>query len=347
MSGGADNLRRDGAVVPAQPLAIDEAGKFNAEEQARLSRYYRAAGATGLAVGVHTTQFILHEDRSLLREVLEIGAHAASGLTLVAGVLGATEQAVDEASLARECGYDAVLLSGVGAAESTESELLERAAAVAEQLPVVGFYLQESVGGRPMSRRFWSSLFEIEGVVGVKVAPFDRYRSLDVAVAALESDRWADLTLLTGNDDTIVHDLITPYRRTVNGQMRERYLSGGLLGQWAVGTRSAVRLTTELMAARGSAVSSEHLAIATALVEVNAAIFDVDNNFAGCVAGVNELLRQQGLLTSSASLRGRERLSPDQSERIEEARRRFPHLLDEDFVATFLASEDGALDVRR
>lgn len=344
MSGGADNLRRDGAVVPAQPLAIDDAGKFNAEEQARLGRYYRASGATGLAVGVHTTQFALHEDRGLLREVLTIGAHAASGMTLVAGVIGATARAVDEANLARECGYDAVLLSGVGVDDASESGLLERAAAVAEQLPVVGFYLQDSVGGRPMTRQFWSSLFEIEGVVGVKVAPFDRYRSLDVAIAALESDRWADLALLTGNDDTIVHDLITPYRRTVNGQIRERYLSGGLLGQWAVGTRSAVQLTRELVAARGSAVGREHLATATALVEVNAAIFDVDNGFAGCVAGVNELLRQQGLLTSSASLHGREQLSPGQSEQIAEARRRFPNLLDEDFVAAFLASEDGTLE---
>jgi dihydrodipicolinate synthase/N-acetylneuraminate lyase len=219
-------------------------------------------------------------------------------------------------------------------AEVTDKALLERARAVGEILPTIGFYLQESVGGRRLDRAFWQELFDIDTVVAVKSAPFDRYRSNDVVQALLEHDRWAEVAVLTGNDDAIVHDLVTPVRRTVGGRSREIRTAGGLLGQWAVGTAAAVALVAEACAARDAgSVPTGLLTGAADLVEVNAAVFDVDHGFAGCVAGVNEVLRQQGLLRSARCLAPAERLSPGQRERIAAVRDRYPGWLDEEFVA--------------
>lgn len=329
---------RAGGVIPAHPLALDPAGEVDWAAQRALTRYYVQAGAQGIAVGVHTTQFELHDDPGLLRDVLVLAAETARAgevadagtPLLIAGVTGDVAQARSEAERARDLGYDAVLLSLRGCApDAPETALVERTATVGAVLPVIAFYMQQSIGGRYLSPAYWQSVFALDSTVAVKTAAFDRYRTQDVAQAILESDRWAEVALLTGNDDAIVHDLITPYRRSVAGKVRQIKASGGLLGQWAVGTRAAVRLVDELR----THPTAEHLALASDLVEVNAAVFDAAHRFRGAVAGVNEVLAQQGLLPSSRCLSGHEVLSPGQRELIAGVRDRYPHLLDEAYVA--------------
>jgi len=326
-----------GMVLPAHPLALDDQGRIDETAQRAVSRYHLDAGADGLAVGVHTTQFELHDDLGLLRRVWELAADVAaehkSNPILIAGLTGDTHRAVAEAELAAELGYQAALLSPWGMAERTEETLLERAKAVGRVMPTIGFYLQDSVGGLFLSRDFWRELFSIESVIAVKTAPFDRYRTGDVMRTLLHHDRWSDVAVLTGNDDAIIHDLITPYRATVRGEEREVRATGGLLGQWAVGTAAAVRLTRAANASySGAYVPTELLAEASAMVEINAAVFDVVNDFAGSVPGVNEVLRQQGLIPTTRCL-GADVLSPGQAELIEAARRDYPDLLDERFIA--------------
>ncbi|WIY00963.1 dihydrodipicolinate synthase family protein [Amycolatopsis mongoliensis] len=318
-----------GVTVPAHPLAVTGGGEFDERAQRALTRYYLAAGVDGLAVGVHTTQFALHDDEKLFATVLDLAARTAVDEgrqpLLVAGVIGDTAQAVREAALAAEAGYDAVLLCPYGMAVPSPDALLDRARAVGEVLPTIGFALQKAVGGPELPKSYWSRLFDLGSVVGVKAAPFDRYRTNDIARALLDHDRWNEIALLTGNDDAIVADLVTPYRGAAGRVLR---VSGGLLGQWAVGTNAAA----ELRRLAAGPVSPDILATGADLVEVNAAVFDVAHGFAGCVAGVNEVLRQQGLLGSSRCLSTAERLSPGQAELIEQARHRFPHLFDETFV---------------
>lgn len=331
----------DGVVIPAHPLALTDTFDIDWEAQRMLSRYYLAAGVDGLAVGVHTTQFELHDDLGQLADTwtltaLEAGASGRSPL-LVAGICGDVGQAVKEAEVAREAGYQAALLCPWGMTELTGQALLTRAATVGEVMPTFGFYLQDSVGGVHLDRSYWRSMFDLESVIAVKTAPFDRYRTNDVLQVLVEHDRWQDVAVLTGNDDAIVHDLVSPTRRTIGGAHRELWCRGGLLGQWAVGTRAAVELMRDVVIARdGGSVPTELLARAADLLEVNAAVFDVDHGFAGCVAGVNEVLRQQGLLSSSRCLGGRERLSDGQPELITSVRQRFPHLLDESFIGELL-----------
>lgn len=333
-----------GVVIPAHPLALNETGTPDLVAQRALTRYQLDAGAHGLAVGVHTTQFELHDDHGLLRTVWELaartatekrlaGSNAAVRPLLIAGLVGDTAQAVREAELARELGYEAALMSPWGMSGRSETALLERTEAVGEVMPTIGFYLQDSVGGIPLTRSFWRRLFELETVVAVKIAPFNRYRTGDVMQELLVHDRWDQVAVLTGNDDAIVHDLLTPYRAVVGGRVRQVRARGGLLGQWSVGTRAAVDLVARANAAvAADAVTQGLLAMATDLVEVNAAVFDVANDFAGCVAGVNELLRQQGLLSTAACL-GPDVLSPGQPALIRDVRARYPELLDERFVA--------------
>lgn len=323
-----------GVVIPAHPLALNADGRIDEAAQRALTRYYLDAGAHGLAVGVHTTQFELHDDQDQLAHVWQLAAdqrgHAGTDPILVAGLVGDTAQAVAEAEVARELGYHAALLSPWAMSDRSEDALLERARAVGEVLPTIGFYLQESVGGKYLSRDFWRSLFDLDSVVAVKTAPFDRYRTGDVVQVLLEHERWDQVALLTGNDDAIVADLVTPTR----GGDREIRARGGLLGQWAVGTRAAVALVEQAnQAGTAQTVPMDLLAAGSDLVEVNAAVFDVLNDFAGCVPGVNEVLRQQGLLSSARCLTESEQLSPGQSELIASVRQRFPGLLDEEFVA--------------
>jgi dihydrodipicolinate synthase/N-acetylneuraminate lyase len=262
-------------------------------------------------------------------ELTRADAGRAAPLVRVAGACGATQQAVAEAELARRLGYHAVLLSLAALRDANEDALVAHCRAVGAVLPLVGFYLQPAVGGRPLSYRFWRRFLELEPVVAIKVAPFDRYRTLDVLRAAAESGR-ADVALYTGNDDAIVHDLVAPYRA---GAVEVRMV-GGLLGHWAVWTRRAVELLGACHACVSSGLVPEDLLRCGAgITDANAAFFDAAHGFAGCVAGLHEVLRRQGLLEGTWCLDPAEGLSPGQAEEIDRVYRAYPHLNDDAFVA--------------
>jgi len=328
----------EGLVIPACPLALDATRRFDERRQRALCRYYRAAGAGGLAVGVHTTQFAIRDPQvGLFRPVLELVAdelRAADPMFVrIAGVCGPTAQAVQEAKLASELGYHAGLLSLGALRESSEDELLAHCRAVAGILPVVGFYLQPAAGGRVLAFSFWRRFAEIEGVVAIKIAPFNRYQTLDVVRAVAEAGR-DDIALYTGNDDNIVLDLLTPFRFRVGGRTVERRIVGGLLGHWAVWTERAVELHAECrrLARSGAAIPVEMLRLAHEVTDTNAAFFDAANGYAGCIAGLHEVLRRQGLLAGNWCLDLQETLSPGQAEEIDRVCAAYPHLNDEAFV---------------
>ena len=335
-----------GQVIPALPLALTPERKFDEQYQRALVRYYVAAGAGGLAVAVHSTQFeIRDEDHQLLRPVLELAsrvideelAREPRDFLKVAGICGGTAQAVLEAEQAKELGYDVGLLSLAALKESTDAQLVGHCRAVAEVLPIVGFYLQPSVGGRRLSYEFWRKFAEIPNVVAIKMAPFNRYQTIDVVRAVTESGR-DDIALYTGNDDNIVVDLLTPYRFKVNGQEVERRIVGGLLGHWAVWTRKAVQLLDEVKVARElSEIPSDWLARNVAVTDSNAVLFDAANNFAGCIPGIHEVLRRQGLLRGTWCLNPHEALSPGQSEELDRIYRDYPDLNDDEFVTSNLS----------
>jgi len=341
---GARALLHDGLVIPAHPLALDPGARFEQRRQEALTRYYLDAGAGGLAVGVHTTQFAVHrESVGLYEPVLRCAAETTRSWTdrrvvLVAGIVGPTEQAVAEAEVARSLGYDLGLLGVTGAPDATEEQLVERARAVGEVLPVFGFYLQRAVGGRRHSPEFWRRLADLEAVAAIKIAPFDRYCTLDVVRGVCASERRDEIALYTGNDDSIVTDLVTPFRVAVDGQVVEEPMVGGLLGQWAVGTRAAVRLLGEAhVTRRTGTVSTGLLALGSEWTDLNSAVFDVAHDFSGCVAGVNEVLRRLGLLSSNRCLEPVDVLSPGQETAIQEVMEAFPHLVDAAFVHEHLA----------
>ena len=330
---------RRGCVIPAHPLALDEHRRFDERRQRALTRYYLAAGAGGIAMGVHTTQFAIHEPRvGLLAPILELAAETAagSGAILVAGAVGPTAQAVAEAELAARLGYHMVLLSPYRGLD--EDGLIERARAVGEVLPVVGFYLQPAVGGRELSRGFWTRLAGLESVVGIKVAPFDRYRTLDVLHGVVAAGRNGDLALYTGNDDHILADLVAPHRVLIGGRQVSVEFVGGLLGQWAVWARTAVALLEEAGRARAGddAALRRLLTVDGQLTDANAAIFDAANGFHGCIPGIHEVLRRQGLLAGRWCLDPAEDLSPGQLAELDRVIRAYPELRDDDFVAAHL-----------
>lgn len=334
---GVGRALRQGVVLPALPLALNSGRRLDERRQRALCRYYLAAGAGGLAVGVHTTQFAIREPRhGLFRPVLTLAAEemARPNTIRIAGVCGPTAQAVAEAALARELGYHAGLLSLAALRDADTAALLTHCRAVAQVLPLFGFYLQPAVGGRVLPYSFWREFVEIERVVAIKIAPFDRYRTGDVVRAVAESGR-EDVALYTGNDDHVVLDLLTPFRFRVGGRVVERRIVGGLLGQWAVWTRRAVELLEEChaLAAGGGAVPAELLRRAAELTDANGAVFDAANGFAGCVAGIHEILRRQGLLEGTWCLDPAETLSPGQAEEIDRVCRTYPHLTDDEFVA--------------
>jgi dihydrodipicolinate synthase/N-acetylneuraminate lyase len=345
---------RDGVVLPAMPLALDAQRRLDERRQRALCRYYLAAGAGGVAVGVHTTQFAIREPaHNLLRPVLELVAdemaqHHGGRRIKISGICGRTAQAVDEAMLARQLGYDAGLLSLAALPDADDAALLAHCREVAEVLPLVGFYLQPAVGGRMLSVGFWQRFAEIERVLAIKIAPFNRYQTLDVIRAVAETGR-DDIALYTGNDDNIVIDLLTPFRFRVGDRLVERRIVGGLLGQWAVWTRTAVDLLHECHAVvrQGSAVPVELLRRAVELTDANAAVFDAAHGFAGCIAGIHEVLRRQGLLEGTWCLDPHETLSPGQAEEIDRVCRAYPHLTDDAFVAQYrhvwLDGNGGAL----
>ncbi|HYD53842.1 MAG TPA: dihydrodipicolinate synthase family protein, partial [Gemmatimonadaceae bacterium] len=313
----------DGQVLPAHPLALTAERGLDERHQRALTRYYVDAGAGGIAVGVHTTQFAIRE-HGLYRPVLELAAETARAaavgrpFALVAGLVGDTVQAVAEAGVARELGYQAGLLS-LGAWRSAEEPaILAHCREVAAAIPLFGFYLQPAVGGRTLSYRFWRELAEIERVVAVKVAPFDRYRTLDVVRAFADAGR-GDVALYTGNDDAIVPDLLTPFEGGRGGATR--WIVGGLLGQWAVWTRRAVEMLDAIKAVRSSLaadgegpIDARWLREGAALTDANGAIFDARHGFAGCIPGIHEVLRRQGLLRGTWCLDAHEQLSPGQAE---------------------------------
>jgi dihydrodipicolinate synthase/N-acetylneuraminate lyase len=339
--GVSEDLGR-GLVIPAHPLALDAERRLDERRQAALTRYYCAAGAGGVAVGVHTTQFAIRDPAvGLLRPVLALAmdvlrAHAAGGgtpLVAVAGVCGPTPQAVAEAELARGLGYHAGLLSLAALREASNAALLAHCRRVADVIPLFGFYLQPAVGGRVLDHAFWRAFLEIDGVVAIKVAPFDRYRTLEVARALAASGR-EDVALYTGNDDAIVADLLTDFPAAQPGASPVRF-AGGLLGQWSVWTREAVRTLEAVRACRASDGTGalDLLACGAELTDANAALFDARNAFAGCIAGLHEVLRRQGLLQGRFCLDPGEDLSPGQMEEIDRVLAAYPGLADDAFVA--------------
>ena len=319
-----------GIAIPAHPLALDAQRKLDERRQRALSRYYIAAGVGGLAVGVHTTQFTIRDPQvGLFRPVFELAKEemdrAAKPLVRIGGICGATTQAVMEAKLLHELGYHAGLLSLGAMRDGTEDEMIAHCRAVAEIIPVIGFYLQPSVGGRVLRYSFWRRFAEIDNVVAIKIAPFNRYQTIDVVRAVIEAGR-DDITLYTGNDDSIVADFLTPYRFAG----KERRIVGGLLGHWSVWTQRAVEL---LEKCRNADATPELLRLGIEVTDSNAAFFDAANGFRGCIAGLHEILRRQGLLEGLWCLDEHETLSPGQLEEIDRVHHAYPHLNDDAFVA--------------
>jgi len=330
---GIREYLRQGHVIPAHPLALDAARKLDERRQRALTRYYLAAGAGGVAVGVHTTQFAIRDPQiGLFQPVLELAMEELRGRSIakIAGVCGRTEQAVREAETARRLGYDAALLSLGAMREASIAELLDHVRAIAAISPVIGFYLQPAVGGRVLPYAFWRRFAEIENVVAIKIAPFNRYQTLDVARAAVESGRAKEIALYTGNDDNIVIDLLTAF--DFGGEQVR--IVGGLLGHWAVWTHTAVRQLAELKSLTNAAPST--LTLAQQITDANAALFDAANGFHGCIAGLHEILRRQGLLEGRWCLDPNEDLSPGQSDEIDRVWRAYSHLNDDRFVEEHL-----------
>ncbi|WP_186307591.1 dihydrodipicolinate synthase family protein [Microbacterium sp. 1.5R] len=329
-----------GAVIPAHPLALTADRTLDERRQRALTRYYLDAGAGGLAIGVHTTQFEIREpEHALFEPVLalaaeEMDARADASVVRIAGVTGDTGQAVAEAELARSLGYDAVLVSP-RVAGADDQTLLDRARAVGEVLPIVGFYLQTAIGGPVLDRDFWREFAAIPSVVAVKAAPFDRYRTLELVRGVAASGRADEIALYTGNDDAIVADLLSEFHVESPAGPRALRFVGGLLGQWAVGTKAAVDLLARARTAMdGDALAYRELGLlASDMVDVNQAVFDPGNDFHGVIAGVHELLRQQGLLEGTWCLDPAEGLSPGQADEIRRVRLAYPDLNDDAFIA--------------
>ena len=330
------SLLRSGTVIPAHPLALDADRKLDRRHQRGLSRYYLASGSGGMAVGVHSTQFAIRET-GLYEPVLRLAAEAAGAagrpIILVGGIIGRTEQALREAAIARALGYHPGLL-GLGAWRGTsEDEVLEHCRKVAAEIPVMGFYLQPAAGGLILSADFWRRFAEIENVVAIKMAPFNRYRTIDVirgVALARAEDR---ITLYTGNDDHIVLDLLTPFVVRRGGETLVMRIRGGLLGHWSVWTRRAVEQLARIQAALAAGpVPPDLLALDSMVTDANAAFFDVANDFRGCIPGCHEVLRRQGLLQGTWCLDPDEALSPGQAEEIDRVLASYPELNDDDFV---------------
>nr|WP_291696201.1 dihydrodipicolinate synthase family protein [Bradyrhizobium sp.] len=341
MNSEVRRLIAEGTVLPAHPLALDANRKLDVAHQRALTRYYIDAGAGGLAVGVHTTQFAIREV-GLYRPVLELAAATASGwtgrpLALVAGLAGPTRQVLAEADIARSIGYHAGLLSLAAMKQASEDEIVAHCAAVAREIPLVGFYLQPAVGGVILSANFWRRFAEIDNVVAIKIAPFNRYRTLDVLRGIAAAGALDRVTLYTGNDDHILLDLSLPFDLRDNGVTVRTHIRGGLLGHWSVWTQSAIGQFERCKAARGKeTLPADLLALDARVTDCNSAFFDVANNFHGCIAGCHEVLRRQGLMAGIWCLDPKEGLSPGQLEEIDRVYREHTDLSDDDFVAAHL-----------
>jgi len=334
-------LIADGTVLPAHPLALDARRKLDTRHQRALTRYYIDAGAGGLAVGVHTTQFAIR-DVGLYRPVLELAAETAASwterpLAMVAGLAGSTRQAVAEAGTARRIGYHAGLLSLAAMKSASEDEIIAHCAEIAREIPLVGFYLQPAVGGVVLGANFWRRFADIDNVIAIKVAPFNRYRTLDVLRGIAAAKALDRIALYTGNDDHILLDLTLPFDLRDEGVTTRAYFRGGLLGHWSVWTATAIKQFERCKAARHKdAVPADLLALDARVTDCNSAFFDVANNFHGCIAGCHEVLRRQGLMQGIWCLDPAEGLSPGQIEEIDRVCNEHADLSDDDFVAANL-----------
>ncbi len=338
---------RKGTVIPAMPLALTEKREFDRPAQEALARYYMDAGAGGIAVGVHSTQFAIRE-HGLFETVLSCVSDTADRWSLktgnkilkVSGACGKTPQAVAEAEFAVGAGYHAVLLSLMAMKGASISEMIDHCAKVAEKIPLIGFYLQSAVGGPALPYQFWKEFVKIPNVLGIKMAPFNRYKTFDVVRALCEAGKENEITLYTGNDDNIVPDLITEYKIESNGTYKTVRIKGGLLGHWCVWTQKAVALLDEIHALleSGKDIPAELLTRGIEITDSNAAFFDAAGDFAGCIPGIHEVLRRQGLLKGTWCLDPHEVLSPGQSDEITRVYKAYPHLNDDDFVKAGLAN---------
>ena len=337
---------RQGAVIPAHPLALNAQRQIDPRRQRALSRYYLDAGAGGLAVGVHTTQFAIREN-GMYAPVLEMAMQTVQDwiplggsrpLVMIAGVAGPTSQACAEAATAKAMGYHAGLLSLAALRGANEADILAHCRAVAQVIPLVGFYLQPAVGGVVLSAAFWEAFARIEQVVAIKMAPFNRYRTLDVIHGVVAAQAEERITLYTGNDDHIVLDLVTPFHVKRGAETVQVRIRGGLLGHWSVWTQKAVEQLKRCQeeAALGQ-ISAELLALDSKVTDCNSALFDVAHEFAGCIAGCHEVLRRQGLLDGIWCLDPREALSAGQAEELTRVSQAYPDLIDDNFVKRHLA----------
>lgn len=335
---------REGCAIPACPLALNSQRKLDDRRQRALLRYYAAAGAGGVAVGVHTTQFAIRDPEfDLFQPVLELAAEELRSeeqrhdrtIVRIGGIVGRTEQAVREACLLNDLGYHVGLLSLAGHSNRSDEELIDHCRRVAEIIPLMGFYLQPAVGGRLLPYSFWRRFAEIENVVAIKMAPFNRYQTLDVVRAVADSGR--DIALYTGNDDNIVSDLLTDFDLSPDQVDPPRTIVGGLLGHWACWTKNAVKMLAECRRLRDSdSIPKQMLTLAAQVTDCNAAFFDVANNFRGCIPGIHEVLHRQGLLEGIWCLDPDETLSAGQSREIDRVYQAYPHLHDDSFVAEHL-----------
>ncbi len=333
---------REGCVIPALPLALHPDGSFDETSQKAILRYYLDSGVGGVAVGVHSTQFSIRDIPGFFGKILKFSSEVMDdGVIKIAGICGKTDQAADEASLALGHGYHAGLLNLSDLAGQPDSVLLDHVRRVSRVMPIVGFYLQPAVGGIRLSCDFWKAFAGIDNVLGVKIAPFNRYATLDVLRGVADSGRAQEVSLYTGNDDNIVVDLLTPWRFTGrNGRIQTLRIAGGLLGHWGVWTSSAVSLFYRLrqMALEGEALTPDILTLAQEVTDMNGALFDVANDFAGAIPGIHEILYRQGLMESPRCLNPEETLSPGQAEELDRVCRSYPQLTDDDFIKEHLES---------
>lgn len=330
---------KSGVVIPATPLALTDDRKFDEKTLRLLMKYYLNCGVGGIATAVHSTQFAIRQCgmfepviSTVSEEVDKFEEETGKCIFKICAACGPVEQAVAEAITAKKYGYDAVLLSPGGLNDKSEDYLIERAEKVAEVLPVVGFYLQTAVGGRVFSYDYWCRMAAIDNVIGFKCASFNRYTTIDVLRAVANSDRCDEITMYTGNDDNIVFDLISDFVFKTKNGMKTMKFSGGLLGHWCLWSKKAVELLEKAKQARISGDYHELLAIGAQITDMNSAAFDTRHNFKGCIPGISEVLRRQGLMNNCLCLDPEEVLSEGQAEELDRVTASYPHLVDDDFI---------------
>ncbi len=342
-------LLHRGTIIPAHPLVLNEKRMLDEERQRRLTRYYLASGVEGIAIGVHTTQFEIRQPEiDLLESILRITAEEIEKAQLnrpfikVAGIVGPTLKAIQEGELAIKYGYHLGLVSLGGLNDYSEEDLIKHVRAIAEIIPVFGFYLQPAVGGKVLSYNFWRKVVEIPNVHAIKVAAFNRYQTLDVVRAVCSSSRPNEIALYTGNDDNIVADLLTPYRFTINGEKIEKRFVGGLLGHWAVWTKKAVSLldTIKTCLANDGEGIENLLTLGVEVTDMNGVVFDAKNSFHGCIPGIHEVLRRQGLIEGRWCINPLEEVSTGQLEELDRIYEMYQHHTDDEFVKEFIESDN-------